>query len=274
MWSQLRPAQRAHLPLAFPLGLLVLFAAAGTASAQCAYPCWSDVAPVHFTYHYNSPSNVPESSSPGINFYLPMPPQNSRSDSAPPGCPGNTPYGSYETLPGCQNYDQLIDNHYRYNFSTSSYSTSHIPYSCPIDLPPQTYYATDSGPYGGPYPGWKGIAFRGSFAGVISATGDQSSNYLTQSVFFYDNKCFEVGTEFGFFRRLQFPHGAAGAAVQENTIYFYYALNSNCGGFQPGSGPGQGQSGCVHKTATPPFQPSDSDNPTYPTLAISIPTAS
>lgn len=267
------PARQAHLLLTLLAGCLLVFFAAGAASAQCPYPCWSEVTKAHFTFHYNSPSFVSEPSSPGINFYLPMPPETARTDSASSGCPANTPDGSYMTLSGCQTYGDLIDNHYVYNFATSSYSTTPIPYSCPVDEPPQTYYATDSGALGGPYGGWKGIAFRGSFSGVISATGDASNNYLTQAVFFYAEKCFEVGTEFGFYRRLQLPHGTMGADGPENTIYFYYALNSNCGGFQPGTGPGQGQAGCVHKGAVAPFSPSDSDSPTYPVLPITIPTA-
>lgn len=265
------PSRPRRLILSAIAAALLALAARG-AAAQCAYPCWSEVTKAHFTFHFNSPSSVTEPSSPTYNYYLPMPPEVTRTDTAPAGCPAFTPFGSPQTLSGCASYSSLVDNHYTYDFATSSYSTTPIPGSCPVDAPPDLYYATDSGSLAGPYTGWKGIAFRGSFSGVIGSTGDSANDFLTQAVFFYANDCFEIGTEFGFYRRLQFPDGTSGAAAQEATLYFYYALNSNCGGFQPGSGAGQNQASCVHRGATPPFQASDSDSPSIDTFPITIPT--
>ena len=180
------------------------------ARAQCTYPCWREIASSDFSY--KSYSYTDPSTKSGVAFYLPVPTQVT---------------GDNEYIPGCRTYGELLDDHYLYSDGAW---VGPIPYSTPVYRPAQNLYSTDQA-----YSDWKGIEFRGSFKGSIGNNADTNNNALTQAVFYYENLCTEKGAEFGFYRRLQNP----GDNTEQNTVYFYYALNPNCTGIAGNQG------GCI-----------------------------
>lgn len=148
--------------------------------------------------------------------------------------------GSDETIPACSTYENLTYDHYPYDPSTGSYdlpkSTGNVFHD--VDLHHEESSLST---------GWKGIFVRASFRGNISSNPNTMQNFLTQSVFFDEDQCYEKGLEFGFYRRLTNP----GNTTEQNTVYFYYGDNTNCGGEAP-NGQGGVQGSCIFpKGATP-----------------------
>jgi len=210
------------------LGIAVaFFALSRPADAQCAYPCWSEVASNLFSYLSYSPVDLPTkpSETPAIEFYYPMPTQTSGSD---------------ETVSGCTTFSGLTYDHYSYDYATSTYG-SKLTGNLPRDM---DFQHTTSSSYGG----WKGIFTRASFRGAISSNPDTNKYSLTQAVFFHEDACYETGLEFGFYRQLI----NAGNTTQQNTVYFYYGVDVNCTGLAPNNAsPPVQQGGCIQKNATP-----------------------
>ena len=78
----------------------------------------------------------------------------------------------------------------------------------------------------GYYPHIQGIAFQGAFEGKLVSNNDTTWNNVVQTVFYHQEFCYAGGPEFGFYRILTNPDRMA----DQNTVHFYYSINSNCGG--------------------------------------------
>jgi len=165
--------------------------ASRAAFAQCAYPCWSEIAADKFTYESFEYRPMP-SASPPYEFSFPYPAQ--------------AKGGIKE---GCDAEENPNVNLYRYSPDTNTWTG---PLTGPIYTNPgyveRSPLAND----------WKGIAIQVSYQGKIN---QPNGHTLIDSVFFHDERCYRASTEFGF------SHYVKGLASDAN-ISFYYEINANC----------------------------------------------
>lgn len=223
------------------LGFLVMLSS--LASAQCPYPCWSEVVRDQFTFYSYSPVSepVPPTENPAIEFYYPMPTQAG---------------GSNETISACSTYSNLSYDHYPFDRSTGRYDLPQLTGNVFHDVDLHHQESSSSS-------GWKGIFVRASFRGVISSNPDTNQYALTQSVFMGEDQCYEKGQEFGFYRQLVHP----GNATEQGTVYFYYGNNTNCLGEALNSS-GVLQGSCIAPKGS---TPSDATTQKYAVDSVAVP---
>ena len=147
-----------------------------------------------WTYPTNSPPVPPT----GAEFLLTF-----------PGGNGAKVAGS-ERPPVCRNYSTLAYSHY--NYVAPNWQG---PVTGPVGDNDTMYYLSTQ-----PVSSVKGLTFNASFTGVLGSDSSPSTNAFVQSIFFVQDYCYE----FGFYRVLQNP----GDSMEESTVIFYYAQNSNC----------------------------------------------
>jgi hypothetical protein len=170
---------------------LAVLAISGLATAQCPYPCWSELASDKFTYESFKATPQPPVSPP-YEFSLPYPSQSTGASSE-----------------ACNAQENPNVDLYRYDSENQTWSG---PLTGPIYRYP-TYLEVSQLSRG-----WKGIAVEVAYAGKVDSSNGHT---LVESIFFHNERCYRASTEFGFSHYLK---GLPG----EDKIYFYYEINANC----------------------------------------------
>lgn len=97
---------------------------------------------------------------------------------------------------------------------------------------PLTSFRREPGGYyiASPNVGVRGVQFVGAFGGKIIGNTDPSTpnprSAVTEALFFHQRRCFDGGSEFGFYRRLSLPSSTS----EQYTMWFYYSDTTNCTG--------------------------------------------